>query len=617
MSRRLLVRAVVAIALAVAASTVGIWQAQTTLAETYPIPATGTIAVQGHGNGHGHGMSQYGALGAAMAGLTERQIVAFYYPSTSLVALTNPATIRVLLSNAGSSTVVSAATGLTLTGYGTLPAGYSRFRVTAPSGVTTLHLDGLSGTTWKPLKDGLPSGGEFSRPANNVQVWFTDHTSTVYRGNVRVVRGGSGVLTINRAGLDQYTEGVVPREMPASWNAAAVQAQAIAARSYGRNAQENNSGRPYDICDTTQCQVYGGMTHYDASGNVLWSDDPAALTGNAGSVLQYGGKTIFAQFSASNGGWTVAGGEPYLVAKQDPYDNAASGDPYLNWTRTVSVSGIASYYGLTTVRDIVITQRDGNGQWGGRVLSGVVDGANAQGAQSISTSGFALQDAMNLPHNWFTILATNQMPMGHIDRIDVSSLRTFTVWGWSFDPNHPDLPGKVALKVDGTIGAVQQTFESRPDVQKTFGLQTSMVGFALSTPAGPGSHTICLEAQDQDGGGFAEISCRTIVMPDQLGHADVISGGTGTYRVAGWALDPDHKDLPGEFQVIVDGTAGPVQTTPFMRTDVQQVFGTVTAQLGFDQTNAIAAGTHTVCVDSIDRDGLPAVPLRCETVTVS
>jgi len=106
-------------------------------------------------------------------------------------------------------------------------------------------------------------------------------------------------------------------------------------------------------------------------------------------------------------------------------------------------------------------------------------------------------------------------------------------------------------------------------------------------------------------------------MPDQLGHADIISGGTGTYRVAGWALDPDHKDLPGKFQVIVDGTAGVVQTTPFTRTDVQQVFGTATAQLGFDETKAIAAGTHTVCVDSIDRDGLPAVPLRCETVTVS
>jgi SpoIID/LytB domain protein len=405
--------------------------------------------------------------------------------------------------------------------------------------------------------------------------------------------------------------------MPASWNVAAVQAQAIASRTYGRNAQENNSGKSYDICDTTQCQVYGGMTHYDANGNVLWTDDPAALSGNGSAVLQYGGKTIFAQFSASDGGWTVAGGEPYLVAKQDPYDNAASGDPYLNWTVTVNVSAIARYYGLTTVRDIVITQRDGNGQWGGRVLAAVVDGANAQGAQRISTTGFALQAAMNLPHNWFNILTANQMPIGHLDRISVNAVQSFAVFGWSFDPNHPDLPGRVALKIDGTIGAVQTTTLSRPDVQRVFGLQTSIVGFGMSAKVTPGNHTICLEAQDQDGGGFAEISCRTVSMPDARGSADIISAGVGSYRVAGWALDPDHKDLPGEFLVSVDGTSGPVQTTWGSRPDVQRAYGTSTALLGFDETRSISAGAHTICVSAVDRDGGQVVPIRCASVTAS
>src|SRR3954447_26582532 len=46
-----------------------------------------TVAVEGRGNGHGHGMSQYGAQGAALAGLSSSQIVAFYYPGTTLTTL--------------------------------------------------------------------------------------------------------------------------------------------------------------------------------------------------------------------------------------------------------------------------------------------------------------------------------------------------------------------------------------------------------------------------------------------------------------------------------------------------------------------------------------------------
>ena len=91
----------------------------------------------------------------------------------------------------------------------------------------------------------------------------------------------------------------------------------------GRSGIATNApaGAQWDICDTTQCQVYGGMTRYDSSGAVLWTEDLAALTGSANMVLQHGHRTIFAQCSASNGGWTVAGGQPYLITRSDPYDN--------------------------------------------------------------------------------------------------------------------------------------------------------------------------------------------------------------------------------------------------------------------------------------------------------
>ena len=59
------------------------------------MPSNGVLKLTGHGYGHGHGMSQYGARGAASKGLTHRQILAFYYPGTSVATIGG--TIRVLI----------------------------------------------------------------------------------------------------------------------------------------------------------------------------------------------------------------------------------------------------------------------------------------------------------------------------------------------------------------------------------------------------------------------------------------------------------------------------------------------------------------------------------------
>ena len=71
-------------------------QASRTVSETYTVPANGNLQLTGHGYGHGHGMSQYGAQGAALQGLTYQQILAFYYPGTTLA--TGTGAMRVLIS---------------------------------------------------------------------------------------------------------------------------------------------------------------------------------------------------------------------------------------------------------------------------------------------------------------------------------------------------------------------------------------------------------------------------------------------------------------------------------------------------------------------------------------
>ncbi len=70
------------VALACSAVVAGLLPSAAAFADEVPDPAT--ITITGDGYGHGKGMSQWGAQGAAEAGLGYRQILRFYYPGTEL-----------------------------------------------------------------------------------------------------------------------------------------------------------------------------------------------------------------------------------------------------------------------------------------------------------------------------------------------------------------------------------------------------------------------------------------------------------------------------------------------------------------------------------------------------
>lgn len=377
--------------------------------EVYPAVSSGTWTVDGHGFGHGHGMSQYGAQGAAIAGLTYAQIMAFYYQGTALSSST-AVTLRVGLTGSTSAVTVDYKTGLRLI-YGsttyTLPTGSSKWRL-VPSG-TTLALQKFNGSTWAADRAIPAATADFSGGSATATVRYERSASVKvdYRGTVGAARSGSSLLPINRVAMEDYLRGVVPREMPAAWQPEAVKSQAVAARTYARYARDHNGADAFDICDTTQCQVYQGEAQYDGSGTATGiHSEPAANTAiaaTAGKVVTYGGAPIFSQFSAADGGWTVDGGQPYLKARSDPYEVRANG-PYYSWTRQVTIADVASAYGLRSITELDITGRDGNGDWGGRVTTAVVKGIRPDGsAASISVSGIGLASAMGLPHHWFRI----------------------------------------------------------------------------------------------------------------------------------------------------------------------------------------------------------------------
>ena len=119
-----------------------------------------------------------------------------------------------------------------------------------------------------------------------------------YRGAITVHGNASGTMSVlNVLGLEQYVQGVVPEEVVPSWPTPALEAQAIAARTYALYSMKNKQNSIYDIGTTTADQVYGGKSSEFASTN-------AAVKRTHGIVITYQGKPINALFHSDGGGYT-------------------------------------------------------------------------------------------------------------------------------------------------------------------------------------------------------------------------------------------------------------------------------------------------------------------------
>ena len=409
-----------AVALLVSTGALAGCTATPTTTEIYARPASGVFAVTGHGWGHGAGMSQWGAEGAAAKGVSANTIVSTYYPGTQAAVLPN-APIRVKLTATSSSDLaVLPATGLTVTdGAGrrlALPAGPSMWRVVADS--TGQQLQRLNGANWTQVPVGgsnrLTSPVRFTDAASMVSVVYPSLYSRAYRGSVASYSVGVGqVMNVVTLGLEDYLRGVVPQEASPSWYPAALQAQAIAARSYAAQ-QRSTAGALYDICDSTACQFFGGSQLRSSTGIVTpieYASTDAAIRATAGVIRTYGGKPAFTQFSSSNGGYSTAGSQPYLVAKADPWDGAVA-NPMHTWTATLPVSALeARYPAVGHFLRLKVTQRDGHGDWGGRVQNVVLEGVDRTGhATSVNATGDGIyfsrmfgSYADGLRSNWWTI----------------------------------------------------------------------------------------------------------------------------------------------------------------------------------------------------------------------
>ena len=389
--------------------------AATPVVETYNRPAgTAAFSLAGRGFGHGRGMSQYGAYGAALSGLTRDQILAFYFPNTTRsTALGNPL-VRVQLSVLGSSSTQLVTTPNLVVSDGSKTGalavknsdGTMRERWRVVVGGTGLTLQWLQGGTWHspPSWTAVTAPLSFSDSTLDVvRVVLPDGSQRDYRRTIRSTRSGSGVMTLSVLPMDYYLRSVVPSEMPWSWPAAALQVQAVAARSFAAYSMAHQAaGAAYDVCDSTSCQVYSGLVGYTTSGTPVpheFTASTAAVTATSGLGVYYGGAVALTQFGSSNGGQTVASSLPYQVSKADPYDNLAPGSTS-QWTTSLSISSIQNAYPTVgTLKALRIDKRDGYNVWGGRISSVTVIGS----AASKTVTGATFSAAMGLRSTWWTV----------------------------------------------------------------------------------------------------------------------------------------------------------------------------------------------------------------------
>ena len=375
-------------------------------------PLNSYLVITGAGWGHGRGMSQYGAYGAADAGLNHKQILQFYYPKTSLGSLTSGNTIRVWISSDDDAKLqVTPAAGLRVRdSAGTscaLPtsSGYKRWRISRSGSKRVLHYLNAKGVWVKrTLKLSATRVWTFDNPTKGyVTVVLPGGSTRQLRQRVALRFYGSSARTVNTLTMENYLRGVVPSEMPTSWPAQAVRAQAVAARSYAARFQLAPRTSVYDLCDTAACQVYRGRGAETSGGN-------AAVAATANKVVKYGNSIALTMFSSSNGGHSADGGLPYLVAKADPYDGRMRNQA---WSRFVSAASVQKQYPtIGSLVSVTVTRRDGEGGWGGRAEAVLITGSKG----SLTVSGGAFKDAFGLRERLFAVFSGLKPGTANSDR---------------------------------------------------------------------------------------------------------------------------------------------------------------------------------------------------------
>lgn len=198
-----------------------------------------------------------------------------------------------------------------------------------------------------------------------------------YRARLEALIYGGVPYLINVVPMNDYLYGVLGSEMPLSWPLESLKAQAVAARTFAlyhivyREAADRT---PWDLCDTTDCQVYSGTSKESlAAYDAVRATDRSVLV-YSGSDAKYNGQLINAVYHSTSPGrtfnaeevWTSA--RPYLRSRDDAMYSCIS--PVYEWNRnfSISVQALAAILGMKQITQIA--PAGGSGEPLGYTVSG-------------------------------------------------------------------------------------------------------------------------------------------------------------------------------------------------------------------------------------------------------
>ncbi|HZT16239.1 MAG TPA: SpoIID/LytB domain-containing protein [Gaiellaceae bacterium] len=503
---------------------------QTTTAPTSPatttLAARGVLALTGHGWGHGIGMSQWGAYGYAQHGWTYDRILAHYYPGTTLGAAPTR-TIRVL---------VAAARRVTL------GAG-AAWRVRDAAG-TTVRLDPARPLVLGPA---LRVDGKALRPPllfTSPQPLAVD--GAAYRGRLVVARAGRALQVVDAVPLEAYVKGVVPEEMPSNWAPQALEAQAVATRSYA--LANLVRGGTFDVYGDERSQIYGGVAAETPTAS-------AAVDATRGRVVLYDGKVADTMFFSTSGGRTASAAEatgravPYLVSVPDPYDGLS---PYHDWGPVLlDLSRVAKRLKLSAPIDDL---QAATGPSGRVTLATVIAGGETR-----TFTGTQLRTLLGLRSTWFTPTLLELLPPPKpVAYGGAGSLGGF-VRGAAADVSLEARPaggdwapaGQLQLGADGVVAALVRP-RVTTDYRLAMGsvraglarvavaplLQVAATGRSLSGTIRPSLAGAPVALQRQDGASWTPVATS---QTDATGDWSLAAPGPGAYRVR---AAPGHGLVP-------------------------------------------------------------------------
>ncbi len=208
-----------------------------------------------------------------------------------------------------------------------------RRRVGRLDGAGTVEIVARGGwLRWRaePGGSGGSPGALFVQPIDPATLLRWD--GRPYPGEALLLAAPGGVTLVDVVDLEQYLRGVVPWEIgrPGPEARAAVEAQAVAARTYTIAHLGERAGLGFDVWADVRDQVYRG-----AAGRDPLCDEAVAAT--AGLVLRYEGREIEAYYCSTCGGRTSDIAEvwpreprPYLRSHPDAADG---GEPFCAGSR--------------------------------------------------------------------------------------------------------------------------------------------------------------------------------------------------------------------------------------------------------------------------------------------